>query len=106
MSNSKRRGIVRNAVKLSLESREGTSTFDPSRFGEIEISPELRAKWLSVGLARTSQASIHAANHAPQESARRWTPSRRPWSFRALAWVGGLILLMALMAATVWKLMS
>lgn len=46
MTHSQKRRAAPNAIRLSLEPKREASTFDPSRFGEIEISPELFAKFL------------------------------------------------------------
>ncbi len=53
MAHSEKRVPARNAVRLSVDLRRAPPTsFDPSRFGEIEITPELRAKFMAVDRAR------------------------------------------------------
>jgi hypothetical protein len=85
MTHSRRRVRVRNAVRLSVGAkREPMTTFDPSRFGEIEITPELRARFMALGLARD-----------PEERA---TPRKRT---RLVLTVGLAILWLAMAAALV-----
>ena len=108
MSNSRRRGPVPNAIRLSLDTRGKSSTFDPSRFGEIEISADLRAKMLNFELSRASKSHSvgeHGA-HRGERALHRRLPRRQPWLLRALPWIGGLLALMALAAVAVWAATS
>jgi hypothetical protein len=58
-----------------LEPQREPSSFDPSRFGEIEISPELRAKFMNFELSRVRQAKLE--KHSNSEPAAPGLPEAR-----------------------------
>lgn len=104
MSNSRQRGPFPNAIRLSLDTRGKSSTFDPSRFGEIEISADLRAKMLSFELSRASKSRCVGGHGVDgrHRALQRKRPPRHSGLRRALPWVGGFLVLIVLAAAAVW----